>query len=1016
MRRMNAFVAPSAIHDCHNLLRCATAAAGSARVIKPCARSVAPVVYPSSASGYIRRAPSLRWACRTNGADSANSCHGRSLRIVTCSATLTGSAAPTRKTLPKNFDAAGTEQRLYDWWEQNGMFQPKDTGKGEAFSMAMPPPNVTGRLHMGHAMFVTLQDIMTRFARMCDRPTLWLPGTDHAGIATQMVVEKMLEGQGRSRQEIGREAFTQEVWQWKEQYGGFISQQLRSLGASCDWSRERFTLDSHLSDAVLEAFVRLHDKGLIYRGNYLVNWAPKLQTAVSDLEVEYSEEAGHLYFFKYQVVGSEEYLPVATTRPETILGDTAVAVHPEDDRYKHLVGKQCMVPFTDRQISVIADEYVDREFGTGALKITPAHDPNDYEIGKRHGLDVINIMNNDGTLNASAGPYCDMDRSDVRSKLWADMEAAGMVLRKEDYTVRVPRSQRGGEIVEPLIREQWFVRMQPLAQPALQAVGSGDIKIVPDRFEKIYNRWLENIKDWCISRQLWWGHRIPVYYVFPSQEAADASETGRCDEYVVAKNTDDALVKAKSQHGTDVVLRQEQDVLDTWFSSGLWPFSTLGWPQTDPPPSDLARFYPTTILETGHDILFFWVARMVMMGIECTGQVPFSTIYLHGLVKDEQGRKMSKTLGNVVDPLDVIHKYGTDALRFTLATGTTAGQDLNLSMDRLVSSRNFTNKLWNAGKFILFNLEQLDDREWQELAGADFSSPDALADLPLAERWIVSALHQVVDKSTTAHERHDFGDAGRLLYDFLWGEFADWYIEAAKARLYGQDPQAALKTRQVLVYAFNALLKLSHPFMPFITEELWQAMPHQGEALIVAPWPSKDGAIDTAAVQQFEALQAVVRSIRNARAEYGVELGRKIPATICVAADSTRQALEEEADTLCLLAKVDRSGLSFASAVTTADAASDDKSGSITVVVQEGLEVLLPMAGLFDANKEQQRLQKQQAKLEKDLQGLQGRLKNPKFVQNAKPEVVREAQQAAAEGEQKLAQIQQKMQQMAHLL
>ncbi|KAL3143467.1 hypothetical protein ABBQ38_002278 [Trebouxia sp. C0009 RCD-2024] len=894
--------------------------------------------------------------------------------------------------------------------------------------MSMPPPNVTGRLHMGHAMFVTLQDIMTRYARMCNRPTLWLPGTDHAGIATQMVVEKVLEGQGRSRQDIGREAFTQEVWKWKEQYGGFISQQMRSLGASCDWSRERFTLDTQLSDAVLEAFVRLHDKGLIYRGNYLVNWAPKLQTAVSDLEVEYSEEAGYLYFFKYCVADSEEYLPVATTRPETILGDTAVAVHPEDARYKHLIGKQCLVPFVNRRITIIADEYVDREFGTGALKITPAHDPNDYEIGKRHGLEVINIMNNDGTLNANAGDYCDLDRAEARTKLWADLEAANMTLKKEDYTVRVPRSQRGGEIVEPLVREQWFVRMQPLAQPALQAVREGDIKIVPERFEKIYNRWLENIRDWCISRQLWWGHRIPVYYVFPNQESADASETGRCDDYVVAKSADDAMQKAQLQYGNDVVLRQEQDVLDTWFSSGLWPFSTLGWPQTDPPTSDLAKFYPTTVMETGHDILFFWVARMVMMGLEFTGQVPFSTIYLHGLVRDEQGRKMSKTLGNVVDPLDVIQKYGTDALRFTLATGTTAGQDLNLSEERLLSSRNFTNKLWNAGKFILFNLEQLDEEEWSGLAQADFSSPGALHQLPLPERWVLSALHQVIDRSSTAHERHDFGDAGRMLYDFCWGEFADWYIEAAKARLYGQDPQAALQTRQVLVYVFDSLLKLAHPFMPFITEELWQAMPHQGDALISAPWPSSSGPVDTGALQQFEALQSVVRSIRNARAEYGVELGRKIPATICVAADNTREALQQEAAVVCLLAKVDSEALAFDASTSKSNGSSGEQDSSITVVVQEGLEwrlavraldshpACLRIAGLFDAKKEQQRLEKQQVKLEKDLQGLQGRLKNPKFVQNAKPEVVKEAQQAALEGEQKLAQIQQKMQQIAHLL
>ncbi|KAL4422888.1 hypothetical protein ABPG75_009085 [Micractinium tetrahymenae] len=884
-------------------------------------------------------------------------------------------------------------------WESSGYFKPDEGAQGEPYVISMPPPNVTGKLHMGHAMFATLQDIMTRYQRMRGRPTLWLPGTDHAGIATQMVVEKQLAAQGRDRRSLGREAFEAEVWSWKAQYGGFITQQLRRLGASCDWSRERFTLDSGLSEAVLEAFVRLHEKGLIYRGSYMVNWSPGLQTAVSDLEVEYSEEPGTLYYFKYPVADSDEFLPVATTRPETILGDTAVAVHPEDERYKHLVGREAVVPMSGgRRIKVIADEYVDREFGTGALKITPGHDVNDYEIGKRFSLEIINIMNDDGTLNAAAGAYAGLDRFAARKQLWADMEAQGLVIKQEPYQMRVPRSQRGGEIVEPLVREQWFVRMEPLAKPALEAVASGDIRILPERFEKVYNFWLENIKDWCISRQLWWGHRIPVWYVFDSKEAAAAASSS--DRYIVAKSEAVAREQAVQQYGEGVVLKQESDVLDTWFSSGLWPFSTLGWPAAT---SDLERFYPTTVMETGHDILFFWVARMIMMGLEFTGRPPFSTVYLHGLVRDEKGRKMSKSLGNVVDPVETIQQYGADALRFTLATGTSPGQDLNLSLDRVNSSRNFTNKLWNAGKFVLFNLEKFDDAEWQRLAGVDLSAAASTAGLALPERWVVSSLHSTVREITAAHERFDFGEAGRLLYEFVWSDFADWYIEAAKARLYGGDEAAAAQTRSVLVYVYDKILKLAHPFMPFITEEMWQATPHTGAALIAAPWPSAEAAVDGGADAQFEALQAAVRSVRNARAEYGVEPGRKIAATVRVDDPELRAALQAEAPVLALLAKLDAEQLSFVGGEE--GAAMAGQQGQIELVVGEGVEVFLPMAGLFDAAKEIERLQKQQAKLEKELAGLNGRLSNPKFVDKAPEQVVAEARQQAAEMGEQLAQI-----------
>lgn len=853
---------------------------------------------------------------------------------------------------------------------------------------------------------------------MRGRPTLWLPGTDHAGIATQMVVEKMLAAEGRDRRSMGREAFVEHVWKWKGQYGGFITQQLRRLGASCDWSRERFTLDQGLSDAVAEAFVRLHDKGLVYRGSYLVNWAPGLQTAVSDLEVEYSEESGTLYYFKYPLADGNEYLPVATTRPETILGDSAVAVNPDDDRYKHLIGKFVEVPFSNgRKIPIIGDSYVDMEFGTGALKITPGHDVNDYELGKKHSLDIINIMNDDCTLNEMGGMFQGLDRFKARKQLWDAMKEQDMVLKEEPHTLRVPRSQRGGEIVEPLVREQWFVKMESLAGPALHAVDSKETQIIPERFEKIYRNWLSGIKDWCVSRQLWWGHRIPVWYIFDDEPSADAAQGKSVDRYVVARNETEAYELARGKFDGSVVLRQDEDVLDTWFSSGLWPFSTLGWPYHSDK-DDFSKFYPASVLETGHDILFFWVARMMMMGIEFTGKAPFHTIYLHGLVRDEKGRKMSKSLGNVVDPVDTIEQYGADALRFTLATGTSPGQDLNLSLDRVNSSRNFTNKLWNAGKFVLYALEQAGvtadaEEEWQRLSAVSFSTAASLGGLPLPERWIISKLHSVVDSITKSQENYDFGEAGRLLYDFIWSDFADWFIETAKSRLYGQDAAVAAKTRDVLVYVYDAILKLSHPFMPFITEELWQALPHQGNALIVAPWPETGLYIDVAATEQFESLQAVVRSVRNARAEYGVEPGKRVAATVLAASNELKVALEKEAEVLALLAKLEGSSLTFDTiiAASTSSAAGGEKGsgGDIELVVGEGLEVIVPMAGLFDAAKEIDRLQKQAAKIEKELAALNGRLSNSSFVDKAPEKVVNEVKSAAAEATEQLAALQDKI-------
>ncbi|GBF93255.1 valyl-tRNA synthetase [Raphidocelis subcapitata] len=999
---------------------CGRAAAPTPAVPLRPARRAAPCALPRHACAGAGASPSRLLQPLARPCGGGQRSRGLSVAAAASSAAVQPAAAaeaaaaprPTGD-LPKNFDPAEAESRLYAFWQSNGWFSPDDSAPKAPYTIPMPPPNVTGKLHMGHAMFVTLQDIMARYRRMAGHPTLWLPGTDHAGIATQSVVERQVEASGGSREAMGRDAFVERVWEWKREYGGAITNQMRRLGASCDWSRERFTLDEGLSAAVAEAFLRLHEKGLIYRGTYMVNWSPKLGTAVSDLEVEYSEEPGHLYYFKYPVAGSPgEFLPVATTRPETILGDTAVAVHPEDPRYARFVGARLEVPMGGgRTVPVIADDYVDREFGTGALKITPGHDPNDYEIGRRRGLEVLTVLNRDGSVNAAGGAYAGLDRFDARRKLWSDMEAAGLAIKKEDYTLRVPRSQRGGEVVEPLVSEQWFVKTAPLAGPALEAVARGDVKIVPERFEKVYNRWLEGIKDWCISRQLWWGHRIPVYYVHDGAEEAAAAEAGRGERYVVARSADEAAAVAAERYGPGKTLVQEQDVLDTWFSSGLWPFSTLGWP--DEGAEDYRRYYPTQMLETGHDILFFWVARMVMMGLEFTGRAPFSTIYLHGLVRDDKGRKMSKSLGNVVDPLDVARDYGADALRFTMATGTAPGQDLNLSLDRVNANRNFTNKVWNIGKYILFNLEKVDDAGWAELAAADFSSPAALAALPLAERWVVSGTHELAAKVTAWQEANDFSSAGQALYAFIWGEFADWYVEASKARLYGADAAAAASTRAVLVYCFDRLLRLAHPFIPFVTEELWQALPHSGPALIAAAWP-EGGPVDAAAVAQFEALKDTVRSIRNARAEYGVEPSRKIGAVVVAAEPGLRAAAAAEAGALALLAKLDPERV-LVVATLEEGAAAAPPDARVSLVVREGLQVLLPMAGLFDAAKELARLEKQRAKVEKDLAGITARLGNPNFVSKAGAAVIDEARAQAADAGARLAEIDSKLQQVRAL-
>jgi len=861
-------------------------------------------------------------------------------------------------TLAKTYDFEPVERRWYAEWERSGYFRP--TGEGNPFVISMPPPNITGELHLGHAMFVAMEDLMIRHSRMKGVPTLWVPGSDHASIATELQLRELLQSEGSSKRELGREAFLKRAWEWKRKYGGIITEQLRRLGASCDWERERFTLDEGLSRAVVEAFVRLHEKGLIYRADYLINWSPGLQTAVSDLEVEYTEEQATLYYFKYRVDGFGEHIPVATTRPETILGDTAVAVHPEDERYRKFIGATARVPMLDRPIPVIADAYVDREFGSGALKVTPGHDPADYEIGRRHKLPIVNVMNPDATMSQAAGPYAGLDRYACRARLWADMQAAGLTIRTESYLQQVPRSQRGGEIVEPMISTQWFVRMQPLAEPALAAVRDGRIRIVPERFAKVYFNWLENIRDWTISRQLWWGHRIPAWHC------------GQCREITVARAAPDRCPQCGSAS-----LEQDPDVLDTWFSSGLWPFSTLGWPADTP---DLRRFYPTTLMETGYDILFFWVARMIMMGLEFTGNLPFTTVYLHGLIRDERGRKMSKTLGNVIDPLELMDEYGTDALRFALLTGSGPGNDLSLSLERVTAGRNFANKLWNAGRFVL---------------GAIAAAPGEPAGTPprtSADIWILSRLNQVIREADRLFALHQYGEAGRQIHEFFWGEFADWYLELSKIQIEEGGDRAWL-TGRVLVHVFHNCLRLLHPYMPYVTEELYGALksaceahparygPKRGwePALIVAKWAEAgpEEPWEKEGVAAFRIVQDLVTAIRNARAEKGVEAGRRIEAAIRAGGQS--DFLQSNRVALAWLAHLDPDRLRIEPAL-------EPPPESVRLVVGP-LEAFLPLAGMLDLAVERQRLSKQHEGASHEVQRLE-RLLAGEFGTRAPEEVV----------------------------
>jgi valyl-tRNA synthetase len=874
--------------------------------------------------------------------------------------------------LPKTFDFKAAEARLYKFWEEKGYFKPTNDPnlpdhdpKQKPYVISIPPPNVTGKLHLGHVLFVTLEDLMIRHQRMKGVPTLWVPGTDHAGIATQLQVEMKLKEEGTSREEIGRKKFLEETWNWKNEHSGLIVEQIRRLGASCDWDRERFTLDEGLSRAVREAFVHLYEKDLIYRGPRLINWSPTLQTAVSDLEVEHTEEQGNLYYFKYQLAEDpEQFIPVATTRPETILGDTAVAVHPEDERYQEFIGKTVLVPILGREIPVIGDEYVSTEFGTGALKITPGHDPNDYQIGLRHNLELISMLDKKAKVTEVGGPYQGQDRFIARENLWQDMKKAGLVIKEEPYIHQIPRAQRGGEIIEPMISTQWFVDISPLAEKALEAVKDGRIEFIPERFKKVYYNWMENIHDWCISRQLWWGHRIPVWY------CAD------CNEITVARQD-----PTTCEHCGSSQIQQDPDVLDTWFSSGLWPFSTLGWPEKTP---DLEYFYPTTMMETGTDILFFWVARMIMMGLELTDKIPFSLVYLHGLVMDEEGQKMSrtkgKTKGKVIDPIGIMDEMGTDALRFTMMVGSTPGQKTNLSLQKVEANRNFANKMWNAGRFVLGTLEHAPKQ------------PEGDPDWTLADSWIWAKLQDLIRNVDRLFNNHQYGEAGRYIYEFFWGEYADWYLEIAKEQI-SQGGDRAYYTVETLIKVLDMTMRMLHPFTPYITEELWQHLKDAAlnssyqnrlgewpDALMIAPWPEPRPIEDWEApqVRDFELIQDIVRTIRNLRAEKGVKPGRLIPA-LFVAGNQT-SILRSAIGSLSTLAYLDQDQITILET-------QDEKPRGQIALVAGSVEIYLPLSGLVDLKEEEKRLSNELAETENQIKRLEELLSGA-FTKKAPENVV----------------------------
>ncbi len=856
------------------------------------------------------------------------------------------------------------EQQWYTYWEEKGYFHEEvDTNK-EPFSIVLPPPNVTGQLHMGHALDNTLQDILIRTKRMQGYNVLWMPGTDHAGIATQVKVEEnIMKTEGKSRHDLGREEFLKRVWEWKQEYGSTIVKQIRSLGASCDWTRERFTLDEGYHEAVLKVFVELYEKGLIYRGERITNWCPNCLTALSDIEVEHEDENGHLWHIKYPVIGEEDtFLTVATTRPETMFGDVAVAVNPNDERYAHLVGKELLLPFVNRHIPIIADEYVDQSFGTGCVKITPAHDPNDFEMGQRHNLESIVVMNPDGTMNAGAGHFVNMPRELARKQVVAELETQGLLEKVEEHGHSVGHCSRCNTTVEPMVSKQWFVSMEPLAKPALEVVRDKSIEFVPERFTKTYTNWLESIRDWCISRQLWWGHRIPAWYC---QE---------CGETIVTTET---LTECPHCHGK---VEQDPDVLDTWFSSALWPFATMGWPENT---EEVKHWYPTSVMVTGYDIIFFWVARMIFMGLEFKEEIPFKHVFIHGLVRDSQGRKMSKSLGNGINPLEVIEEYGADALRFTLVTGNTPGNDMRFYMERVEANRNFANKIWNASKFVLMNLE-----------GFDESFVPSADDYTLADKWILEEYNKTVTNITNNLDKFELGEAASAVYDFIWNTYCDWYIELAKPRLYNKEGGRDRQTVQyLLVSILRHMMELLHPFMPFVTEHIWQHLPHEGESIMVAPWPSTlsmDGFSSAAA--HMNVMMDGIKGIRNMRAEMNVPMGKRSEVILVPATEELKGILETHGDYFHTL------GWAEKVTVLSPDA---PKPENATVTVVNGLEVYLLLKDLIDADKEKERIAKEQATVLKEIARLEGKLNNQGFLAKAPEAVVAKEKEKLEEYKQK---------------
>ena len=848
------------------------------------------------------------------------------------------------KELSKVYEPQEVEQRLYDEWEGKGYFRAEIDPKKKPYTIVIPPPNITGQLHMGHALDNMMQDAIIRTKRMQGYAALWLPGTDHASIATEVKIVDKLREEGTTKEELGRDRFLERAWEWKKEYGGRIVKQLRKLGSSCDWSRERFTMDEGCSKAVNTFFVKLYEKGLIYRGERIINWCPECQTALSDAEVEYAEHASHLWYIRYPAEDGGEGIVVATTRPETMLGDTAVAVNPNDERYKHLVGKNVILPIMDRPIPVVADDYVESEFGTGAVKITPAHDPNDFEVGMRHNLPIIRVQDDRGYINENGGKYAGQYRDEARNGIVEELQALGLLVKIEDYKHNVGECYRCSSVVEPLVSRQWFVSMKPLAEPAIEAVRNGDIKFVPKRSEAIYFNWMENIRDWCISRQLWWGHRIPAYY------CAD------CGEMTVAMEMPDRCPKCSGTH-----ISQDEDVLDTWFSSGLWPFSTLGWPDKTP---DLEYFYPTNVLVTGYDIIFFWVARMIMSGFECMGQKPFDFVSIHGLVRDAQGRKMSKSLGNGIDPLEVIEEYGADALRFSLATGVRIGGDLRFSTDKVLAARNFANKIWNAARFVLMNT-------------GDTVQPIDESKLDIADKWILSRLSETVKTVTSMIDRFELGMAAQTLYDFLWSEYCDWYIEMAKPRF--NDETQKDTAVSVLNAVMKDTLKLLHPFMPFITEEIYQTMPGTEGSIMLSAWP-KAGKKYKAEEKAMEAVMEMIRGIRNIRAEMNVPANRRAKLLL-LASEDTKADYEMCAQYIERLASV--SEIVWISDKTEAPA-------NAVSVIGTGAEAFMPLGDLIDIEKEVTRLMAEEKRLQGEIARAEGKLNNPGFTGKAPTEVVQQ--------------------------